>query len=727
MVKKTIPVLDMSCAVCAGNVERTVAGLEGVASASVNFSANTITVEYDPKSIDLRRMQQAVRNAGYDLVIDETKEVEEEERKRYKALRRRLVAAWVAAVPVMVLSMTDMGMTACGKWLLAALTAIVLIYSGREFYVRAWKMLCRRSANMDTLVALSTASAWLFSLFLIVFPDFSNAHGLGGHVYFDSAAMIAAFVLTGRFLEERAKSSTTSAVKKLIGLQPQTALVVDDEGNSRLLNVNEIHRKEKVLVRPGGRIPVDGIVARGESYVDESMLTGEPIPVAKRSGAAVYAGTMNQNGALTIEVTAESGETLLSKIVAAVREAQGSKAPVQRIADAISKYFAFAIVCLAVVTFLSWFFLGNAVAAAVVCAVSVLVIACPCALGLATPTAITVGIGRAAENHILIKDAAVLETMCKVTAVVLDKTGTVTEGRPTVVEDEISPDATAEDLSVLLAMEEQSGHPLAKAVADFLHGRGASPASELNGFSAVAGKGVSAMSGAALYWCGNRQMAIDNGAVGASVGEQGGTVVLFGRGSAVLARFMLEDKVKASSAEAVALLRRKEIDVYLLTGDNAVSASKVAKEVGVAHYEAGVLPADKERFILELQQRGHVVAMVGDGINDSQALARADVSVAMGEGTDIAMETASVTLATSDLRLLATGIRLSKSTMRVVRENLFWAFIYNTIGIPFAAGLFGVMLDPMWASAAMAASSVTVVLNSLRLKWMKFEQEKNTK
>ena len=406
MVKKTIPVLDMSCAVCAGNVERTVAGLEGVASASVNFSANTITVEYDPKTIDLRRMQQAVRNAGYDLVIDETKEVEEEERKRYKALRRRLVAAWVAAVPVMVLSMTDMGMTACGRWLLAALTAIVLIYSGREFYVRAWKMLCRRSANMDTLVALSTASAWLFSLFLIVFPDFSNAHGLGGHVYFDSAAMIAAFVLTGRFLEERAKSSTTSAVKKLIGLQPQTALVVDDEGNSRLLNVNEIHRKEKVLVRPGGRIPVDGIVARGESYVDESMLTGEPIPVAKRSGAAVYAGTMNQNGALTIEVTAESGETLLSKIVAAVREAQGSKAPVQRIADAISKYFAFAIVCLAVVTFLLWFFLGNAVAAAVVCAVSVLVIACPCALGLATPTAITVGIGRAAENHILMKDAS---------------------------------------------------------------------------------------------------------------------------------------------------------------------------------------------------------------------------------------------------------------------------------------------------------------------------------
>ena len=338
-----------------------------------------------------------------------------------------------------------------------------------------------------------------------------------------------------------------------------------------------------------------------------------------------------------------------------------------------------------------------------------------------------IGVSGAIKNHILIKDAAVLETMCKVTAVVLDKTGTVTEGRPTVVEDEISPDATTEDLSVLLAMEEQSGHPLAKAVADFLHGRGVSPASELNGFSAVAGKGVSAMSGAALYWCGNRQMAVDNGAVGASDDEQGGTVVLFGRGPAVLARFMLEDKVKASSAEAVALLRRKEIDVYLLTGDNAVSASKVAKEVGVAHYEAGVLPADKERFILELQQRGHVVAMVGDGINDSQALARADVSVAMGEGTDIAMETASVTLATSDLRLLATGIRLSKSTMRVVHENLFWAFIYNTIGIPFAAGLFGVMLDPMWASAAMAASSVTVVLNSLRLKWMKFEQEKNTK
>ncbi len=725
MTRKTIKVTDMSCVVCAGNVENTVRGLKGVTQASVNFAAETLTVEFDPKVISIHDIHQAVRDAGYDLILpEEGNNAETDDKRHYTSLKKSLLVAWIAAVPVMVLSMTSFADTAAGKWTLALITTVALAFSGRDFYVKAWKMARNRTAGMDTLVALSTSTAWLFSLVLTIFPEFSRLHSIDNFVYFDSAAMIVAFVLTGKVLEEKARSSTTSAIRNLIGLQPQSATVIEDDGTERLADISEIKTGERVLIRPGNRIPVDGIVRKGSSYVDESMLTGEPLHAAKTENDKVFAGTINKNGALTVEVTADVKETLLARIVEAVRDAQGSKAPVQRLADVISKYFAFFIIAVAVLTFAGWLIAGGegSLTHAIVCAVSVLVIACPCALGLATPTAITVGIGKAAEHHILIKDAAAFEKLFKTSAVVLDKTGTVTEGKPIVVSNRISPDITDADLSVFMAAEMKSEHPLASVIVETLRNRDVTPV-EIKNFSAITGKGVSADYKGAHYWVGGDLLLKEIGAVNTLPKENGGTTIYMGRGKDVLALFILADMVKESSPMAIDSLKRLGMKVYMLTGDNAEPAKRVAKEVKVTDYRANMLPDDKDRFIMDLQAEGAIVAMAGDGINDSQALARADVSIAMGSGTDIAIETAMITLTTSDLRQLPKAIRLSRKTFYIIRENLFWAFIYNIIGVPIAAGVlfpvFGVTLDPMWASAAMAISSITVVLNSLRLKLLK--------
>lgn len=725
MVTKTVPVLEMSCVVCAGNVEQTVRSLDGVGDANVNFSANSLTVSYNPKKINLRQMKEAVQAAGYDLVIEDGDgNLERAEKKAYRSLCRRLAVAWVLAVPVGLLSMTSWGGSPAAKWAMAILSTVILGYSGRDFYIRAWKMLRQRSANMDSLVALSTATAWAFSLFLTAFPSFSEAHGMGHYVYFDSATMIVAFVLTGRLLEEKAKNSTTSAIRSLMDLQPRTATVVDGNGGERLADIADVRVGDCVLVRPGGRIPVDGKVVAGESYVDESMLTGEPMQVAKRAEDAVFAGTMNGNGVLTVEVEKTSDDTLLAQIVAMVREAQGSKAPVQRVADTLSKYFTFVIVLLAVLTFASWLVFGGTsfLSSAVVCAVSVLVIACPCALGLATPTAITVGIGKAAENHILIKDASALEKVCNVDAVVLDKTGTITEGKPEVVSFESGPETSDEDLSVLLSAERKSEHPVAAKIAARLQSRGIRPV-EVSDFAGVTGKGIVATYDGRHYWAGNARLARENGVEATLKETDGGSSVFFGCGRRLLAVLVLADKVKEASPEAICEMERMGMKVHMLTGDNEASARYVAEESGVRSFRAEMLPGDKDRFVQQLQDAGATVAMAGDGINDSQALARADVSIAMGSGTDIAMETAMMTFTTSDLRLLPKAVSLSRKTMRIVHQNLFWAFIYNVVGIPVAAGAlfpaFGITLDPMWASAAMAISSVTVVANSLRLKTMK--------
>lgn len=723
MAKATLPVLEMSCVVCAGNVERTVSGLDGVVSASVNFAANNITVDYDPKKISLQNMKAAVQAAGYDLVIDTADSARQEaERSAYIALRNKLVVAWVLAVPVMALSMW--GKAIWTEWAAAVMATVLLAYSGMEFYTKAWKMAKAKSANMDTLVAMSTAVAWLFSMFLLIFPDFSESHGMGHYVYFDSATMIVAFVLTGRLLEERAKNSTTSAIRSLMDLQPPMAWLVGDDGTEKEVPTSQIQPGNTIRIRPGGRVPVDGIVVDGNSFVDESMLTGESVQVEKVQGCNVFAGTINGNGTMAVEATKNSDNTVLAQIVAMVREAQGSKAPVQRIADVISKYFTFVVISLAIITLVTWIAIGGnaCLSHAIVCAVSVLVIACPCALGLATPTAITVGIGKAAENHILIKDASALEKACKVSAVVLDKTGTVTEGKPAVTGLEISPDTSAGQLGVLLSAEKQSEHPLAADIVSYLEKEGIAPA-VLDSFKSVAGKGLEMKANGCSYWAGNSRMAKENGAVPES--KTNGTTVYFGTDSNLLATVTLIDRTKPTAHDAISRMKDMGLKVVMLTGDNETSADIAAKEAGVEEYVASVLPDDKDKYVQKLQADGHKVAMVGDGINDSQALARADVSIAMGSGTDIAMETAMMTFTTSDLRLIPESLRLSKRTMRIVKQNLFWAFIYNVIGIPVAAGAlfpaFGITLDPMWASAAMALSSVTVVTNSLRLKFLRLK------
>lgn len=723
MAKATLPVLEMSCVVCAGNVERTVSGLDGVVSASVNFAANNITVDYDPKKISLQDMKAAVQAAGYDLVIDTADSARQEaERNAYIALRNKLVVAWVLAVPVMALSMW--GKAIWTEWAAAVMATVLLAYSGMEFYTKAWKMAKAKSANMDTLVAMSTAVAWLFSMFLLIFPDFSESHGMGHYVYFDSATMIVAFVLTGRLLEERAKNSTTSAIRSLMDLQPPMAWLVGDDGTEKEVPTSQIQPGNTIRIRPGGRVPVDGIVVDGNSFVDESMLTGESVQVEKVQGCNVFAGTINGNGTMAVEATKNSDNTVLAQIVAMVREAQGSKAPVQRIADVISKYFTFVVISLAIITLVTWLAIGGnaCLSHAIVCAVSVLVIACPCALGLATPTAITVGIGKAAENHILIKDASALEKACKVSAVVLDKTGTVTEGKPAVTGLEISPDTSAGQLGVLLSAEKQSEHPLAADIVSYLEKEGIAPA-VLDSFKSVAGKGLEMKANGCSYWAGNSRMAKENGAVPES--KTNGTTVYFGTDSNLLATVTLIDRTKPTAHDAISRMKDMGLKVVMLTGDNETSADIAAKEAGIEEYVASVLPDDKDKYVQKLQADGHKVAMVGDGINDSQALARADVSIAMGSGTDIAMETAMMTFTTSDLRLIPESLRLSKCTMRIVKQNLFWAFIYNVIGIPVAAGAlfpaFGITLDPMWASAAMALSSVTVVTNSLRLKFLRLK------
>ena len=723
MAKATLPVLEMSCVVCAGNVERTVSGLDGVVSASVNFAANNITVDYDPKKISLQDMKAAVQAAGYDLVIDTADSARHEaERNAYIALRNKLVVAWVLAVPVMALSMW--GKAIWTEWAAAVMATVLLAYSGMEFYTKALKMAKAKSANMDTLVAMSTAVAWFFSMFLLIFPDFSESHGMGHYVYFDSATMIVAFVLTGRLLEERAKNSTTSAIRSLMDLQPPMAWLVGDDGTEKEVPTSQIQPGNTIRIRPGGRVPVDGIVVDGNSFVDESMLTGESVQVEKVQGCNVFAGTINGNGTMAVEATKNSDNTVLAQIVAMVREAQGSKAPVQRIADVISKYFTFVVISLAIITLVTWLAIGGnaCLSHAIVCAVSVLVIACPCALGLATPTAITVGIGKAAENHILIKDASALERACKVSAVVLDKTGTVTEGKPAVTGLEISPDTSAGQLGVLLSAEKQSEHPLAADIVSYLEKEGIAPA-VLDSFKSVAGKGLEMKANGCSYWAGNSRMAKENGAVPES--KTNGTTVYFGTDSNLLATVTLIDRTKPTAHDAISRMKDMGLKVVMLTGDNETSADIAAKEAGIEEYVASVLPDDKDKYVQKLQADGHNVAMVGDGINDSQALARADVSIAMGSGTDIAMETAMMTFTTSDLRLIPESLRLSKRTMRIVKQNLFWAFIYNVIGIPVAAGAlfpaFGITLDPMWASAAMALSSVTVVTNSLRLKFLRLK------
>ena len=727
----TIPVLGMTCAGCAVSVESMIAAQEGVKEASVNYATQKVNVVYDPQVTNPENFQKAVQSVGYDLIIDTSKgdELQQEvQANQYEALKRKTIISGILALPVVVIGMFFMDMP-YANYIMMVLTAPVVFYFGRSFFINAYKQAVHSKANMDTLVALSTGIAYLFSLFNTFYPAFWHSRGLHPHVYYEAAAVVIVFIMLGKLLEEQAKSNTSSAIKKLIGLQPKTVLLITADGEKEI-PISEVKRGDQILVRSGEKIAVDGKVYEGSSFVDESMISGEPVAVLKDKDAKVFAGTINQKGSFKFVAEKVGNETMLAQIIKLVQDAQGSKAPVQKLVDKIAGIFVPIVMLISIITLGMWLLFGSesAFSQGLLAMVTVLVIACPCALGLATPTAIMVGIGRGAENGILIKDAEALESGYKVNAIVLDKTGTITEGKPAVTELIWDADVTANRErfeQIFLAMEQNSEHPLAGAIVDELRKQSVKP-SFIDGFESLTGKGVSARYDGRQYWAGSHKL-LSKQDISPELREQvkklqaqAQTVIYFSNEAKVLAVAAIADKIKPASKAAVAALKKQGIAVYMLTGDNEQTAAAVAREVGIDHFEAEVLPSDKADFITQLQKEGKIVAMIGDGINDSQALALANLSIAMGRGSDIAIDVAKITLMSSDLAQVPKALLLSKKTVQTIRQNLFWAFIYNLIGIPIAAGLLypfnGFLLNPMIAGAAMALSSVSVVSNSLRLK-----------
>ncbi|MEO7991500.1 MAG: heavy metal translocating P-type ATPase [Chryseolinea sp.] len=731
-LRDTFPVLEMTCAACAVSVESMLKSTAGVKDAAVNYANQTASVEYDPTQAKPSDLQNSVRSIGYDLVVDvdDPQAVQEEsQRKHFEAVKNRTLWSLILALPVVIIGMFFMDMP-YGSYISMILSAPVVFYFGRNFFINAWKQGRHGKANMDTLVALSTGIAFLFSTFNTFFPEFWHSRGMHAHVYFEAAAVVIAFISLGKLLEEKAKSNTSSAIKKLMGLQPKTVRAIVD-GIEQELPIALVKVSNTIIVRPGEKIPVDGVVIKGSSFVDESMISGEPIAVEKKNGEKVFAGTINQKGSFQFEAQKVGGDTILAQIIKMVQQAQGSKAPVQKLVDKIAGIFVPIVIGIAILTFLIWMIIGgdNAFTHALLNSVTVLVIACPCALGLATPTAIMVGVGKGAENNILIKDAESLELAHKVNAVILDKTGTITEGKP-VVTDFVWADekqGTNQLKQILYSLESLSEHPLADAVVANLKTKSVN-AIHLDTFESITARGVKGTASGVSYYVGNKKLLDENGIVinekiteeATKLQDEAKTVVYFSNEKSALAVIAIADKIKATSKNAIETLQRKGIDVYMLTGDNEQTARAVAKQVGLKNYKAEVLPSDKAAFVKKLQSEGKIVAMVGDGINDSHALAQADVSIAMGKGSDIAMDVAKMTLITSDLQSVPKALNLSSKTVRGIKQNLFWAFVYNVIGIPLAAGVLypinGFLLDPMIAGAAMALSSVSVVGNSLRLK-----------
>lgn len=730
-IKKTYPVLKMTCASCAAHIENTLRNKSGVISVSVNFATANATIEFNSE-INPQELRKAVQSAGYDIIIDENNinpdHLEELQLEQFKKLKKNSLWATILSLPVVMISMFFMDMP-YGNYIMWVLSTPVLFWFGKDFFINAFQQTKHKTANMDTLVALSTGVAYLFSMFNTLLPHILQERGLHAHVYFEAAAVIIAFVSIGKLLEEKAKSSTSSAIKKLMGLQPKTVTIVQENGIEEQIPIEKVNKGDTIFVRPGEKIAVDGIVINGTSYIDESMLSGEPIAVLKEKGSKVFAGTINQKGSFRFEAEKVGSETMLSHIIKMVQDAQGSKAPVQKLVDKIAGIFVPVVIGIALLSFAVWLILGgeSAFTQALLALVTVLIIACPCALGLATPTAIMVGMGKGAENGILIKDAESLELSKKINAVILDKTGTVTEGKPQLT-DVVWLNEDDSHANVLISLEKQSEHPLAEAVVNHYNNIQAVAVSH---FESITGKGAKAVIDGQIYFAGNTNLLNENNitinnrlsAKATEYTTQAETVVWFANEREALAVIAISDKIKASSRNSVLNLQKQGIEVYMLTGDNEATAKVISDEVGIKYYKAEVLPHQKEEFVKQLQAEGKIVAMVGDGINDSAALARADVSIAMGKGSDIAMDVAKMTIISSDLNKIPIAIKLSKQTVATIHQNLFWAFIYNIIGIPIAAGLLypinGFLLNPIIAGAAMALSSVSVVANSLRMKWKK--------
>ena len=733
--KKSYPVTGLNCASCAIHVENELKAHKGVLSANVNYANSSALVEFEPGNTSEEELKSAVQSIGYDLLIEEDSDNNQEAIKQshYKKLVNNTIGATILALPVVVIGMFLMDIP-YANWIMLVLATPVVGWFGRSFFINAFNQAKHGSANMDTLVALSTGISWMFSSFNTIFPEIWHSRGIHPPVYFEASAVVIAFILLGKVLEERAKSNTSSALKKLIGLQPKTVSVIQSDGSEIEISISQVRKKDLLLVKPGDKIPVDGEIISGSSFVDESTITGEFLAVEKVKGAKVFAGTLNQKGSFVLTAEKVGGETILAQIIKRVQEAQGSKPPVQKLVDKIAGIFVPVVMVIALLTFGIWMIFGgtDALSHGFLALVSVLVIACPCALGLATPTAIMVGIGKGAENGILIKDAESLEMAHKVNAIVLDKTGTISEGRPVVTDTRWNiPENEQPELKQLLStIESLSEHPLADAVVASLKIATAARITP-DHFESITGKGVKAVIQGKTFFVGNKRLLED---FGVKVPEnfevtfrqwesEAKTVVCFAEGTGLLAIIAVTDKIKESSGKAIADFHRQGIEVYMLTGDNFQTAAAVAAKVGLKNFQAEIMPAEKAEFVKVLQEQGKIVAMVGDGINDSQALAQAEVSIAMGKGSDIAMDIARMTIISSDLQLISKAMRLSKLTVNTIHQNLFWAFIYNLIGIPIAAGILfpiaGVMLNPMIAGAAMALSSVSVVTNSLRLKTRK--------
>lgn len=759
-IKKHFPVLNMTCASCASSSQNILKMQPGVVDAQVNYANTDALIEYIPSLTDSQKLKQALQAVGYDLMIDESEDakdsLEELQRRKYETLKKKTFWAIILSVPLMFIGMVFMDIPYANYIMWALSTPIVFVF-GKQFFTGAWKQLKHRSANMDTLVAMSTGIAYLFSVFNTLFPEFWLSRGMEPHVYFEAAGVIIAFILIGKVLEERAKGNTSSAIKKLIGMQPKTVTVVHENGHQMEVPVASIQPGNIILVKPGEKIPVDGEVISGNSFVDESMISGEPVAVEKIKGEKVFSGTVNMKGSFQFTATKVGSETLLSQIIKMVQDAQGSKAPVQKLVDKIAAIFVPAVLLIAVLTLIVWVIFGgeHGFTRGLLAMITVLVIACPCALGLATPTAIMVGIGKGADNGILIKDAETLEIAKKVDAVVLDKTGTITEGQPRVFKLKWFNSDSVEIAPVLYSIEKQSEHPLAEAIVEYLEAyvrtisdisdgkkkvkRGDEGHSEIPKFGqlflegveveSVSGKGIIGKYQGETYFVGNPKFLAENGIqltseVNSWMGEKNirsRTVILMSNSTRILAGASVSDTIKPSSKAAIEQLRAAGIKVYMQTGDNEASAAAVAREIEMDDFYAEVLPEDKLNFIKKLQSEGKVVAMAGDGINDSAALAQADLGIAMGKGSDVAIESAKMTILSGDLLKISQAIKLSTQTVKTIRQNLFWAFIYNIIGIPIAAGILyplnGFLLNPMIAGAAMALSSVSVVSNSLRLKF----------
>lgn len=734
LIRKSFPVTGMSCAGCAASVESILKSTTGVDDAGVNYANQIGWASFDEGVATVKDLQKAIQSIGYDLIIDvkdPLKAQEEAQQKSYTEIRQRTIWSSILALPIVIIGMFFMETLPYGNWISMVLSIPVVFWFGRHFFVGAYKQAMHSRANMDTLVALSTGIAFLFSAFNTIYPEFWLEKGMMPHVYFEAASVIVAFVSLGKLLEERAKSNTSSAIRKLIGLQSKTIRIIV-QGTEQEVDADSVVAGDIIIVRPGEKIPVDGKISSGSSYVDESMISGEPVPVEKQIGNQVYAGTINQKGSFQFEAEKVGKDTMLAHIIKMVQEAQGSKAPLQKLVDKIAGIFVPIVLGIALLTFGIWMLTGGeqAFTHALLTSITVLVIACPCALGLATPTAIMVGIGKGAEQNILIRDAESLELGYKVDTIILDKTGTITEGKPVVTK--LIWLTELEDLEsakqVLVGLELLSEHPLAEAVVKELKGI---QNVKITSFESISGRGVAGIYNGKTYYVGNLKLMeshalmLDQNLSGQAkeLQSDANTVVYFADGQRVLAVIAIADQIKETSAVAISQLQALGIEVHMLTGDNWETAASVAKQVGLTQYKAEVMPSDKAEFVRKLQSENKIVAMVGDGINDSEALAQANVSIAMGKGSDIAIDVAKITLITSDLQSIPKALKLSRETVKTIRQNLFWAFVYNLIGIPLAAGAMywynGFLLDPMIAGAAMALSSVSVVTNSLRLKTLK--------